>query len=278
MQIVPARPWAMRAVHDEYVCYGVDVQPASDRHIVTIKPRIDNSKIVHHVVLLVSDNAVSPVPTPCNPVANFTQRMAYAWAPGGGGLTLPDDVGFALPSNQPTHFVVQIHYNNASGATNEVDQSGVSFCTDTPRANVADGLAFGTHNIQIPARGSVERNCHYPLPKSMEGRHFFAVFPHMHNLGTSIGMSLTHTSNTRATQSLGSLATWDFQNQPWLSVDAVGVEKDVINTHCAYSNPSDQPVRFGENTADEMCYLFTMYYPRDPELAWVSPALLATCE
>jgi hypothetical protein len=37
---------------------------------------------------------------------------------------------------------------------------------------------------------------------------------------------------------------------------------DVITTTCTYTNPTNQMVRFGENTGNEMCFNFALYYPK----------------
>lgn len=45
-----------------------------------------------------------------------------------------------------------------------------------------------------------------------------------------------------------------------------------------WENPGASPVGFGENTDNEMCYGFTMYYPKIERTAWswAAPAFLAT--
>jgi hypothetical protein len=36
---------------------------------------------------------------------------------------------------------------------------------------------------------------------------------------------------------------------------------DVINTSCFYTNKTNATIRFGENTGNEMCFNFALYYP-----------------
>lgn len=54
---------------------------------------------------------------------------------------------------------------------------------------------------------------------------------------------------------------------------------DVIETTCAWKNTTTSAVKFGENTADEMCYSFTVYYPRINSglWTWAGPALASQC-
>ena len=57
-------------------------------------------------------------------------------------------------------------------------------------------------------------------------------------------------------------------------------EGDVITTRCAWKNTTGADVKYGEKTADEMCYSFTTYYPRvDSSLwSWALPAASSTCK
>ena len=37
---------------------------------------------------------------------------------------------------------------------------------------------------------------------------------------------------------------------------------DTVDTTCVYDNDSNVPITFGENTENEMCYNFAVYYPK----------------
>jgi hypothetical protein len=45
-------------------------------------------------------------------------------------------------------------------------------------------------------------------------------------------------------------------------------------------NPTDATVSFGETTAEEMCYSFTVYYPKIQASfwSWAIPAMGSTCQ
>ena len=73
----PASAWQMPTdASDVYVCYGFDLTGGSTDQIVAMGPRIDNSAIVHHILLLESDTAVSPTPTICDGGIG-TKKMVY---------------------------------------------------------------------------------------------------------------------------------------------------------------------------------------------------------
>jgi hypothetical protein len=273
----PQSKWTMPSTKsDEYVCYGVDFTEPQKRHVTAMAPRIGNSKIVHHLLLLDAPKAVSPVPFACPPTMASSWRLLYAWAPGGKALSLPPEAGFPLEGTK--HYVMQVHYNNAQALAGETDDSGIDLCTTAAlRPNDADVIAFGTDKFTVPERGKLTRDCFVPVVGPLEGKTFFAAMPHMHNIGTSISTTLVPL--TGAPVDMGTVPTWDFSNEYWLPLANVKAELgDRIRTVCSWENKGNRPVSFGSSTADEMCYSFTMYYPRISEaFQWGLPANAAQC-
>ena len=46
------------------------------------------------------------------------------------------------------------------------------------------------------------------------------------------------------------------------NLDRVELEPgDKVSTSCSYENPTNTTVSFGQNTDDEMCFNFALYYP-----------------
>jgi hypothetical protein len=271
-------PWTMpAATGDEYVCWGVDVSANPAKHITAFAPRIDNKTIVHHIVLYESPRAYSRTPTPCSSGASLSWRMVFGWAPGTEGLELPADVGFPVGTTSPTHYVMVMHYSNARRLEGQRDSSGIDVCMSEPRPNEADVLAFGTQSIEIPPAppegGVFTRECSLTVPSFLGGLHFIAAMPHMHKLGARMSTTLTPKAGG-APVDLGSMPTYSFESQGWLRISGTTQPGDVITTTCGWKNTTGGIVNFGENTADEMCYSFTMYYPRIelPIWSWALPA------
>ncbi|MGO9711799.1 MAG: hypothetical protein ACLQBL_23250 [Polyangiaceae bacterium] len=287
--LTPASPWTMPASEStEYVCYlvTVPVADAGTSHVLAITPNIDNHKIVHHVLLFQAaagdPNAASLTSTPqaCQPFGSLGWRIVYGWAPGGGPMETPPNVGF--PYDSTTQWIVQVHYNNPTGLSGETDTSGFSFCsTDKPVQYDADVVAFGTENISIPALSSLDETCSVPITASsaasvLAGAHLFAAFPHMHLLGTAI-----QTEQVMSGGGIGSMAQndpWDFNAQIWFPINTTLSMGDTVNTRCAWQNSTTETVTFGPATTNEMCYSFTAYYPRIASLSqWDLPAASSTC-
>jgi hypothetical protein len=269
-----ASPWAMpQNLTDEYVCYGVDVTRTQKNHVIGMAPRIQNTKIVHHMLLFQAPTSVSSTPTPCALGGAAGWKIVYGWAPGGTAMDMPDAAGFPEDTGT-THYVVQVHYNNIAGLSGQTDASGMDLCATTQlRANDADVVAFGTENISIPPHGTLDKTCSYTIAATVPPLTVFAALPHMHKLGTVIA------TQTAAGVDLGQKNPFSFQSQSWVPVTATLKGGDVVKTRCAWNNTTDTTVTFGENTENEMCYSFTMYYPRLPTLpSWALPATLSHCQ
>ena len=276
-KVRPASPYALAAdVEDILVCYGWESPHPEKRHIIGLSPAIAATRQLHHVTLLQSDVAVSPIPGPCSPAAMTTWRSLYGWAPGASGLELPPEAG--LPEDPGTHLVVQMHFVNPHHDAVQ-DTSGFDLCTtDKLRANDADVMAFGTTEITIPARGSRTVDCSVPVPADGATTHLFAAFPHMHRLGTSI-VTTVRSGGTGNPVDLGSAQHWDYANQTWLPIDYTLRPGDVVESKCSWNNPTDHGVGYGPTSDDEMCFSYVMYYPKIALTTWnwSLPALYSTC-
>jgi hypothetical protein len=275
--MAPTAKWSMPETTDDvYVCYGFDITPAQKRHLIGIMPKVDNPKIVHHLVLFETTSSYATVPAPCSEASSIDWRVVYGWAPGGGNFELPKEAGF--PIEATTHYVVQIHYNNVSHLAGQTDQSGFDFCTtDKLRPNDADTVVFGTMSFTVPARGALDETCNVTIPKGTPPVHAFAAFPHMHQIGTSIATTLSP-GGTGAPVDLGAKPHWDFQAQTYVPIDATLSGGDVVSTRCVWNNPTDKAISFGPYTEDEMCFSFTMFYPRvQSSASWMAPAEQSRC-
>jgi hypothetical protein len=254
----------------------VDVALGQKRHVTALAPLIDNATIVHHMLLFSSPTPFSTTPQVCS--GSNMGQLVGVWAPGGGALELPAEAGYPLEGT--AHFILQIHYSNLMGLAGQKDSSGYQLCTtEQLRPNDADILAFGTWTINVPAQSSADITCDLTVPALSETRYGIAGMPHMHKLGTAISTTLLPAGGG-APVDLGTAEPWNFDSQAWTMLGNTAVKAgDTVRTRCAWDNPTSQDVHFGEQTSDEMCFGFLMYYPRIVQAGWQwgTPALLSTC-
>lgn len=288
LTLAPATPWDMPATPgDEYVCYGVELTSPTPKHITGFAPRLDNKAIVHHIVLFEADAAYPSTPQKCDSGGSLQWRMVMGWAPGARGLELPPEAGYPIkPAG--THYVVQMHYSNPLSLAGQKDTSGFDLCTGAPRQHEADVLAFGTQQIDIQPNSTLDKSCSVTVQSiagvDFAGIHLIAAMPHMHQLGKEMSTKLTPAGGG-ADIDLGSDPAYSFQTQAWYPIGTtpqgvVTKTGDKITTRCKWVNPSSDNVKFGEKTSQEMCYSFTMYYPKIQSAlwSWAIPATISQCQ
>jgi hypothetical protein len=225
---------------------------------------------------------VSSEPAPCSGVPPLAWQLYAQWAPGGDAVELPAQAGF--PMDGTTHWVVQVHYNNATALSGHADASGYDLCTTNElRPNDAAVMASGGFQFSIPPRAiDWDITCLYPWGAGALGDyasphpdvHVFNVMPHMHKLGRSMDVyRLAPGIEQREPIALDD--NFSFSSQSSYAADVDIHKGDVIQTRCGWSNPGDTPVGFGEHTSDEMCFAFLAYYPaiaNDAKWSWPVPA------
>jgi len=83
----------------------------------------------------------------------------------------------------------------------------------------------------------------------------FAVFPHMHQLGTHIKTTVT----------AGGVAR-EFDHQAFIPFEPIQIAAgDTITTECTWNNTTAAPVTYGESSTTEMCYSIMYRYPDDDD-------------
>ena len=101
----------------------------------------------------------------------------------------------------------------------------------------------------------------YPVNGSctMNGStHFFAVFPHMHQLGRHIRVDLETSGGTMNIYDEDYL----FEAQNFREVTPIPLSSgDKILVECTFRNDTGAPVGFGESSDEEMCFAISYRYP-----------------
>jgi hypothetical protein len=279
-------PFEMKAgsALDQYVCFGTDISVAQKRHVTALAPLTDNKKILHHILLFQSPKSESPDPKPCSANGSASWKLVAGWAPGGTNLELPPEAGYPEEKGT-THWVVQLHYNNANNAQGEKDASGYQLCTtDKLRTHDAGVLAFGSTKFSLPPRANTVVQCDYRLGAEFKNVKVFNASPHMHTRGASM-ISEKLAGGKGAPATIHDTPAFDFGNQANYPADSTLTQGDVVRTRCGFKNMSDQTIGFGEATDEEMCFNFLSYYPAIadktignlPVFTWITPSMRAIC-
>jgi hypothetical protein len=162
-------------------------------------------------------------------------------------LQYPDGAGVRLGKGQ--QLLMQVHVTNATTVPITA-HSALIFQLSDPDAAVEQAGVFGLTNEQIHIGAeptTVEMKC-----LARRKMNVFAVFPHMHDLGESIELSVGDTP-------LYSIDGWDSHQDIQLLGASVPIDPtDTLSLRCTYHG-SPKPVQYGSNADDEMC-VFVLYY------------------
>ncbi|HRI69195.1 MAG TPA: peptidylglycine alpha-amidating monooxygenase [Polyangium sp.] len=261
---------------DKYICFGATAAITGKRHITAVAPAIDNEVIVHHMLLYEVDTPYSSAPQACGPNSSLDARLVSAWAPGAQPFVLPPEAG--MPIDSTKHYMIQMHYSNLMQLSGQTDLSGFDLCTtETLRPNEADVLVFGTLNISVPPHGTSDRTCDLQYPVDIPTINLFAAGPHMHTYGSHISARVKHANGS--TYEMATRDPWSFDNQYWNPISTTVAPGDTVSVRCAWNNPTTETITFGGKTSDEMCFVFTAYWPRitTPGWSWQATALFSDC-
>lgn len=159
-------PYALPSVKTTYVCYQwpipailqsvrgsttsagqtrCDVFDArAQNEIVRIDPIVENSANVHHVLVMIGNDAyANGVNCPMN------GNVIYAWAVGIEPFKLPAITGLPISGN---YITLQMHYDNAKQESGIVDTSGLKFYVAQARQQQAALLWLGARRQRAASR------------------------------------------------------------------------------------------------------------------------------
>jgi hypothetical protein len=250
-------PVAMAPGEEQYLCWSF-VIPANGPaiNVIATEPMMSPHGL-HHYAVFTKSGAV-----PANPVAYGCKVMDATWSlvSGGGvgtpGLTFP--TGTAMTLAPGTQLVLQLHLLNATAAVE--NPTGIINLVGSTATNLTQvGLLIaGTLDIDLPPHSmgvKVQGGCAAPFDMP----NVFALFPHMHQLGTNIEMTLT--PQGAKTPDVLIDRAWDFGSQGVYPATGSAKTGDQVSIECTYDNTTANTVTFGESTTNEMCLGVFYYWP-----------------
>jgi peroxiredoxin/mono/diheme cytochrome c family protein len=266
---------------DLFRCFVFPTNLPEDVFIRAVEVQPGNRRVVHHTLQtidmrgaskkLLADFQKQQKPTDADFGPGYTTRMGFGflpdpmgglggWAPGMLPRPLPDGVGIRLPKG--SNIVLQIHYHRTGKVEKDKTRIGLYFAKKPVTQHFQSIPAMGAFRM-IPA-GAENFKVDTTIKLTQDVTLHWLV-PHMHLLGKDIELTMTLPGGKE--QTLISIRNWDYNWQEMyqlkepMQVPAgtlFRVKATFDNSANNPLNPSDPPkrVRFGEQTTDEMCFVF----------------------
>lgn len=185
-------------------------------------------------------------------------NIIYASGVGTNALVFPEGVGLKLAAGET--LVLQLHLFNTSSEI-LTGLSGIEIIEVDPSAikDEADLFLPGPFNFTIPPNQEYK---HSGTCTANTKQNIFAIFPHMHQLGTHFKTTL----NVGGKEQVLHDDSYSFDHQAFLSFQPIPLEPgDSITTECTWKNSTAQTIGWGESSTTEMCFSILYRYPAQNE-------------
>jgi Copper type II ascorbate-dependent monooxygenase, C-terminal domain len=253
--------YSLAAGQEKFICIRKTV--ATDLLITEITPV--NGQATHHQVLGVDPAMASPDGvSDCASASEFNVlkwKMLFASGVNSPPLTMPAGAALKIAAGQ--QLVFQMHLLNATqspvdssasvdvkllpaGAT--ADEAQMILAGPIPDHRVTPDIDVGIQTVT--GKCTIKADTHY-----------FAVFPHMHQIGTHIAVTATVGGTVQTLYD----ADYTFNNQDFKEWAPIAMTAgDTVGVTCTYDNETGAPVQFGQSSYNEMCYAISYFYPPLP--------------
>jgi hypothetical protein len=252
---------------DVYRVFAIPIPIDADKTVAAVEFRPGNPKVVHHALLFL--DALGQARKKDVDGTGFGGFGGLGilptgglggWVPGATPRFLPEGVGLYL--RKGSDLVLQVHYHPSGKEETDQSQLGLYF-TKKPAEKIATGLAISARGLYIPA-GEKRKKVTAESPALPVDANLIGISPHMHMIGRE--MRVWAELPGGKTEQLIWIKDWDFNWQgSYQYAEAFRLPKGTVvkleafydNSKDNPQNPSDppKPVRWGEQTTDEMCLL-----------------------
>jgi mono/diheme cytochrome c family protein len=262
--------------HDMYRGVVIPLNLDDDRFVTAVEFRPGNNKVVHHALFFLDSSGAALKKEQANTDGQpgfpsfggpgFTPTGGLGgWAPGASPQLLPDGWGRLL--RKGSDLVVQFHFHPTGKVETVQSTMGIYFAKERPKRIVAGGNA---HNflINIPAGdANYVVTGQYKVPVDVD---LIGITPHAHLICKDMHAKATLPDGT--VKELIWIKDWDFnwQGQYRYKEPVRLPAGTVVDMRYVYDNsdkndrnPNTPPrrVHFGEQTTDEMAFLFLEFSP-----------------
>jgi hypothetical protein len=248
---------------DDYRCFVIDVGQAEDAFLTAYEVAPGEPREVHHVILYgltdhdaeakaveLDDGEPGPGYT-CfgGPGTGGAFGVLAAWAPGTSVTRYPEGTGIRVRARSKA--VLQIHYNLAAGAL--PDATSIALKLEPRVEKEAMVLPAVDLDLTLPPRSAAAVATRDQELTDDATYHLLGVFPHMHQLGTSLKVERIRDGESSC---VVDVPRWNFHWQEFFfyerPIDVV--RGDIARITCTYDTRTrSSTTKWGEGTDDEMC-------------------------
>ena len=264
---------------DQYQVFVLPTDFDTDMTIRSLEVMPGNHAIAHHAILGIDISGTASALDAQDPDLGYEsfgdfgfdayENFFGGWVPGTLPVVYPEGIGRVIPAG--SDLLIQMHYGPSP--IEETDQTEINvFFTESPvEREVSTGI-MGPWDLGepffIPANQVKVFHGEYPVWNDVS---LINIVPHCHLIGVDWEVFAT-SANGADTIPLISIPNWDFNWQgfftfPTLTHIPAGYTIEAIAT---YDNTADNPynpssppqnVVYGDNTEDEMFFVFIDYVP-----------------
>jgi hypothetical protein len=241
--------WELAASSEGYRCMTFTVP--EDVYIIAFNPQSPLG--THHSTYGISASANGPDKVVACGVGNAGERRLQGSGAGSEPSNLP--AGVAMPVHRGEQIMMNLHLFNVSDQVLR-GRSGMWIKT-VAKGEVeheAEQVLAGPLQLNIPVGRSTQKGgCTLRADATL-----YALAPHMHQKG----VHLRATATSGGEEIMVYDGEYDFSHQLLHDIDDVQLKAgDRVNIECTYQNDSDGPLRWGDSSLDEMCFIGMSLYP-----------------
>jgi len=253
---------------DIYRNFVIPTGFTEDRWLSAVEIHPGNRRVVHHVLVHLDVSGKARELDAKDPGPGYrtgggvgfsSAGQIGGWAPGNIARRLPDGIAMPVPKN--SDIVIQVHYNLNGKPETDRTQIGLYFAKAPVDKRARLFPLAGRVNIPAGDADHVVTSS-MPVPSDVTLR---SVMPHMHLLGRAMKISATLPDGKELP--LVHVPDWDFNWQMSYAFQEpvklprgskVTLEARYDNSANNPRNPNSppKPVRWGEQTTDEMCLAY----------------------
>jgi hypothetical protein len=253
---------------DDYRCFIVDPQVASESYLTGFEVLPSNREIAHHMILYapIGSAALAQAyafdeadPGPgysCYGSPGIENRMIAPWAPGSDQWYYPQGTGVLMEEGQI--LILQMHYSNASDET--LDSTTVNLNIQETIGKELSTDFFTNGDLEIPPNKEEHVESVTRTIRNFSGYdgpiNVHAIGPHLHQLGVSSSARIIRADDSESC--LIDVPSYDFNWQRvYTYTEPIQLQpNDRMEITCVYDSTGvDTMTYWGDGTSDEMCLM-----------------------